>query len=119
MKDLSALIPKLQAGLPDQLIAWASGEFADRPKSMRTGIVGVTANEVVFYRKKMLGEESLSMARSAVTSTNTVAFGGIAGATGKTIPEIRIEFEDGTTWRLTMIAGGDAERLLEALSVEP
>ena len=119
MKDLSALIPKLQSQLPDQLIAWVSGEFADRPKSMRTGIVGVTANEVVFYRKKMLGEESLSKARSTVKATNTAAFGGIAGPTGKTIPEIRIEFEDGTTWRVTMIAGGDSEQLLAALSVRP
>lgn len=119
MKDLSALVPKLQSKLPDQLIAWVSGEFIDRPKSMRTGIVGVTANEVVFYRKKMLGEESLSRDRSVVAATNTGAFGGVAGPTGKTIPEIRIEFDDGTTWRVTMIAGGDPEQLVAALSTTP
>jgi hypothetical protein len=116
MKDLSALVPRLQRRLPEDLICWVSGEFIDRPRSMRTGIVGVTETRVVFFRRKLLSEEYLSMARRSVQGAAIGAFGGIVGPSGQTVPEVRIAFADGTTWRITMIGKGDPEELVAALT---
>lgn len=119
MKDLSALIPQLQRRLPDELMHWVSGEFIDRPRSMRTGIVGATPTRVVFFRRKLFGEEYVSMDRRSVQGAAMGAFGGVVGPSGQTIPEVRIAFADGTVWRVTMIAKGDPEQLVAALTEAP
>ena len=85
---------------------------------MRTGIVGATETRVVFFRKKRFGEEYLSMTRRSVQDASMGAFGGLVGPAGQTVPEVRIAFADGTTWRVTMIAEGDPEELVAALTDE-
>src|SRR5689334_8327537 len=103
MKDLSGLVPRVHAVLaPEAVRGWISGDFVDRPESMRSGVLGGSDSRLVFHRRRLRGDEVLVRPLTDVSDASVGAFGDMVMPDGARIPEVQIRFADGVTWRMTM-----------------
>lgn len=118
MKNPGQWLPLLESKLRggETLRVSLGGEFIDRPKSMRTGLLALTDQRLVFYRKKTFGEEFLSFDINAIDSSEIGEFANLIGPNGG-IPELRVSMRSGQVLRMTMVQHGSAEDFHAALPV--
>ena len=119
MKDTAQWLPSLEGQLAEgeRVNAWLGGEFMDKPKSMRTGILAATDRRLVFFRKKMLGTEFLDLGPlTTVASAEVGVFGNLL-LNGSGLDELRLHLVDDSMVRMTLIQHGDPNALCGVLGV--
>lgn len=116
LKDPAPWLPYLQAKLDpsESIITWLGGDFSDAPKSMRTGLLALTDERLLFFRKKLLGEEFIAFHLRDVACAGVGVWGGIVGPEGG-VPELTVDLHKGGELRMVFIQHGDHEAFAAAI----
>jgi hypothetical protein len=104
----AAWLPQVKGTLSssDEIKDWLVGQFRDRPKSLREGLLCLTKTQLVFYRKRLFGAEVLVWTLSDVSAADVGVFGGISGPSGG-IEELRVDMLGGEGLAMSFITRGD------------
>lgn len=119
MANAMAWKRRLEARLGGEtLIELVETIFVDKPKSMRLGLFGLTAERIVFYRKKFIGEEFLSYPRTGarLEESATDELTGLINQAGGDARSLIVTAADGSTLRLPGLSSGDSSRLMAAFA---
>jgi len=109
----ASLEQKLNTG--ETITAWLGGEFIEKPKSVRTGLLALTTERLIFYRRKAFGEEFLPLGPPTdVTDAEVGAYAGIY-VNGRSSPELRIKLRNGQQIRMSLFQQGAPDAFVAAL----
>ena len=118
MVDRMSWLPRLERLVGDIVIVEVvEAALRDGPKSMRVGLFAVGDGGVVFYRKRLLGDELLAYRASDIVDVN-VGPHELSRLLGDEAQEIAFGFADGTTWNVGPLRADEVRRLIPALPLQ-
>ena len=115
MADPMSWLPRLERLVGDIAIVEAvEAALRDGPKSMRVGLFVVGDGGVIFYRKRLLGDELLAHGAADIVDVN-VGPHELSRILGDEAQEITFGFADGTKWNVGPLHTDEVRRLISAL----
>ena len=116
MSQPASWLPQVKRTLSssDDIKDWLVGQFRDRPKSWRLGLLCLTDGQLIFFRKTLFGREMLTWPLSDIKNATIGAFGGLTGPKGE-MAELKLELVSGATLGMSFISRGNPESFVQRL----